>query len=208
MGRRELKAERTRQTILEAAFTAFEAQGFDATTMDQIAEAADIGIATLYRYFPTKDLLLLQPVVDGVGGLARALSERPADEPLDQALGNALHTYLDEAEARSDFTFRLRDLLDHAAGPRARLWDLLAQERTLLEQAIATRCHTDPTDLQVGIAAHTTMMITEMALDLVRNRRGERTATAWADQLMILLSDNRITPRVVRTQLPHKATHF
>ncbi|MCD6571002.1 MAG: TetR/AcrR family transcriptional regulator [Deltaproteobacteria bacterium] len=55
---REKKKERTRQQILEAAWRLFNKQGFAKTTVDQIAEQAEVGTGTVYNYFPSKEHVL------------------------------------------------------------------------------------------------------------------------------------------------------
>ena len=60
LSRRERKKQETRESILSAARGMLEDQGFDTTTLEQIAEAADVSIATFYNYFPNKDALLQQ----------------------------------------------------------------------------------------------------------------------------------------------------
>ncbi len=197
MGLRQVKAERTRAAILDAALDLFSEQGFDPTTMDQVAARAEVGIATLYRYFPTKDGILLEPLVRAQGMLAELLDARPADEPIDEALGYALDGYLAAYDRDAESRLRLRDLLDAAPGPRARLWDLWAQERALLEAAIARRTSASPDDLSVGIASHTVMMILEMALDLHRAGNPPCTAEQAARDIIGLLStDGAPIPRL------------
>ena len=56
--RLERKMERTRQKIIQVAVGLFKEQGFAATTMEQIAEEADIAKGTLYNYFPAKEAIL------------------------------------------------------------------------------------------------------------------------------------------------------
>ncbi|HEY0261194.1 MAG TPA: helix-turn-helix domain-containing protein, partial [Lacisediminihabitans sp.] len=89
MGLRETKAARTRAQIIAVAIALFADRGYEATTMEEIAERAEVGTTTLYRYFPSKDLILLDPFtkVDAVAG---ALRGRPADEPIELALGAAI----------------------------------------------------------------------------------------------------------------------
>jgi AcrR family transcriptional regulator len=56
-GRMERKKKESRQKIIEVAMDLFQHQGFDNTTMEQIAEAADIARKTLYNYFPVKEAI-------------------------------------------------------------------------------------------------------------------------------------------------------
>jgi AcrR family transcriptional regulator len=56
--RTERKKEQTRQRIIRAAMEMFINSGFDTTTMEQIAETADIAKGTLYNYFPVKEAIL------------------------------------------------------------------------------------------------------------------------------------------------------
>jgi AcrR family transcriptional regulator len=56
--RMERKKKRTRQRIVQAALPLFQQHGFDATTMEEIAEQADIAKGTLYNYFPAKEAIL------------------------------------------------------------------------------------------------------------------------------------------------------
>lgn len=56
--RRELRRGRTLDRIAAAAFPLFEARGFDAVTMEEIAAAADVARGTLYNHFPVKEAVL------------------------------------------------------------------------------------------------------------------------------------------------------
>jgi AcrR family transcriptional regulator len=57
-GRLERRKARTRAAILEAASGLFLQQGFDETSIQQIAERADTGVGTLYGYFASKEVIL------------------------------------------------------------------------------------------------------------------------------------------------------
>jgi AcrR family transcriptional regulator len=58
--RRERKKARTRGEILDAAMRLFEAQGFDAVSVEQICQAADVARGTFFLHFPAKSALLLE----------------------------------------------------------------------------------------------------------------------------------------------------
>jgi len=57
-GRRERKRQQQLDHIADTAWALFEADGFEAVTMERIAEAADLSKVTLYRHFPVKEALL------------------------------------------------------------------------------------------------------------------------------------------------------
>jgi AcrR family transcriptional regulator len=63
-GLRERKKAKTRASIREHALRLFREQGYTATRVEQIAEAAEVSPATFYRYFPTKEDVVLQDDLD------------------------------------------------------------------------------------------------------------------------------------------------
>ncbi|WP_283135877.1 TetR family transcriptional regulator [Rhizohabitans arisaemae] len=78
-GLRERKKARTRETILREAFRLFRERGYNATTVDQIAEAAEVSPATFFRYFPTKEDLVAR---DAFPPLIEALRAQPPGPPV------------------------------------------------------------------------------------------------------------------------------
>jgi len=72
-GLRERKKRATRIAIRDAAMRLFDEHGFGGTTMDQIAEAADVSRATVFTYFPTKEEILFGDGGAAIEGLAARL---------------------------------------------------------------------------------------------------------------------------------------
>jgi AcrR family transcriptional regulator len=72
-------AARTRQTLLEVALERFASQGYDATTTEEIAEAAGVSPRTFFRYFPTKESVLFFGEYDFIRSFADVYLAQPAE---------------------------------------------------------------------------------------------------------------------------------
>jgi AcrR family transcriptional regulator len=79
-GLRERKKAATRIAIRDAAMRLFADQGFGGTTIDQIADAADVSRATVFTYFPTKEEIVFGDAGLAIDELGRRLRERPDGE--------------------------------------------------------------------------------------------------------------------------------
>jgi AcrR family transcriptional regulator len=77
-GLRERKKHATRTAIHDGAMRLFDANGFAGTTIDQIAEAADVSRATVFSYSPTKEDIVFGEAPQAIETLATALAEAPA----------------------------------------------------------------------------------------------------------------------------------
>lgn len=93
---RERKKARTRRAIEEAAVRLFVVHGFDATTVDDIAAAADVSPRTFHRYFATKEEVVLGTGAEEAAQVVGVLRSRPAGEPL---LDSLRMVVLDQAGA-------------------------------------------------------------------------------------------------------------
>jgi AcrR family transcriptional regulator len=78
LGLRERKKQRTRATLIDAAVELCERQGFERTTVDQIAAIADVSPRTFSRYFATKDAIALALIDDGIDMAAVELARQPS----------------------------------------------------------------------------------------------------------------------------------
>ncbi|WP_433215990.1 TetR family transcriptional regulator [Microtetraspora malaysiensis] len=86
-GLREDKKRRTRQAIGDVAMRLFAERGFEAVTVNEIAEAAGVAKVTLFKYFPSKESLVLHAVEEDLAGVV--LARPPGRSPL-----RALREYL------------------------------------------------------------------------------------------------------------------
>jgi AcrR family transcriptional regulator len=96
VGLRERKKARTREALQEAAMDLFSRQGFDRTTVEEIADACEVSPRTFFRYFPTKEDVLF---ADGEARRARLLAviaDRPPGEAPFVALRESMRTLADD----------------------------------------------------------------------------------------------------------------
>ncbi|MDQ1430113.1 MAG: hypothetical protein QOF40_715 [Actinomycetota bacterium] len=90
VGLRERKKARTREALQEAAMDLFTRQGFDGTTVEEIADACEVSPRTFFRYFPTKEDVLFADADARRERLLAVLADQPADAPTFAALEAAM----------------------------------------------------------------------------------------------------------------------
>ncbi len=96
-GLRERKRVRTRETIRREAFRLFDDRGYAVTTIEQIAHAADISPSTFFRYFPSKESVLLANDLNVV--MLEALAAQPVEMPHVAAFRAAVHVAYEQMTA-------------------------------------------------------------------------------------------------------------
>jgi len=96
-GLRERKKAKTRAALQAHAVRLFREQGYDATTVEQIAEAAEVSPSTVFRYYPTKEDLVISDDYDPL--LIEAFRSQPPGLSPIQMLRNALRTTLSDVSS-------------------------------------------------------------------------------------------------------------
>ena len=142
------KKQRTRQLLAEAAAELFYERGYDATTIDDIAAAVEVSPRTFYRYFPTKEDLVVAIGETSIESFLAALGSRPPEESLLVAVGAAVDDalapgWVDTSRVRS-FMALIRD----TPAFRARWVEEAYDNRHRLAAVIAGRTDGDPTGLR------------------------------------------------------------
>src|SRR5215203_3939917 len=89
IGRRERKKQATREALIDAAFALFISKGFDATTVEEIADAVDVSSRTFFRYFASKEDVVLTFQEEQQALLLELFRARPASEAVVTALKHA-----------------------------------------------------------------------------------------------------------------------
>lgn len=136
MGLRERKKRRTRRAIQQVALDLFEKQGFDATTVEQIADAAEISPSTFFNYFPSKEDVVAFDEYDPI--LFEVLRSRPPDEPpLEKVRHMMLHAAVPLMERDKDLVLKRTRIAFGVPSLRARLWQETDQGLEQLAEALA-----------------------------------------------------------------------
>jgi AcrR family transcriptional regulator len=164
MGLRELKRERTRQLISDKAFELFTDHGFGRTTVEQIAAAAEVGPSTLYRYFPTKETLVLEFVEDCLFDALGWFREQPADLDLPDGLQSVIERVLRQLERNPDRVRTVYELAGQTPSVSAHLAELIWRWRNELTVELAGRLAGDSVEFTAALAAGTTMNIIEIVV--------------------------------------------
>jgi len=151
-GLRERKKARTRAALREHAFRLFREQGYDATTVEQIAEAAEVSPSTFFRYFPTKEDVVLQDEMDTLW--LEAVRAQPADLSPIAALREGMHAAF--AQLSAEQLAQIGEgtkLAMTVPAVRARSLDEAARTIGIIGSAIAERSGRDPADPVIRLFA-------------------------------------------------------
>jgi AcrR family transcriptional regulator len=151
-GLRERKKARTRASLREHALRLFREQGYQATTVEQIAAAAEVSPSTFFRYFPTKEDLVLQDDMDD--RMMEAIEQQPSGvgpiAAMRAAMREVLGSYSAEDLAVVTETTRLSMTVPEI---RARAVDEFARTITVISETLARRVGRSPDDIAVRTAA-------------------------------------------------------
>lgn len=147
---RERKKIRTREAIRRAAVALIESNGYANTTVDQIAEASEVSASTFFRYFSSKQSVLMTDEIDRLA--VSALAGQPADVPTIQAFRRALEiTWAALSDEEWAFEIRCRQLvlsipdlseLQHAEHRRS---------AALMSEVECRRLARDPGDFEIHV---------------------------------------------------------
>ena len=156
---RTTKKAATRARIRAAALELFEAAGFDATTVEQIANAAGVTHTTFFRYFPTKEDVALSDDYDPL--IVELIRARPRAETDAQKIRAAFVGGLDaiDSEFRSGLLAQMQ-LVIATPALRARLWQQQAQTLQLVVHALGHDTFETRSVASALIAAASTAILT------------------------------------------------
>ncbi|WP_147129336.1 TetR family transcriptional regulator [Nocardia ninae] len=151
-GLRERKKERTRRTIRLEAFRLFREQGYGETTVEQIAAAAEVSPSTFFRYFPTKEQLVLADDLDPV--LIEAIRAQPPELPPLTAFRHAMAAVFAELPAEQQaFEQERQALIYHVPELRSAIGLEMERNIDMVSAIMAERVGGTPDDFDIRVLA-------------------------------------------------------
>lgn len=158
-GRRERKKQRTREALVDAAFRLFQQKGFEATTVEEIADEVDVSSRTFFRYFASKEDVVLTFQEEQFTTMLEELAARPASEPVITALRRAAVSVLRACE-EGDYGFDperfgcLQQMMESSPAVFGRSLEHGQKKQAEITRVIAERMGVDPAvDLRPHVAA-------------------------------------------------------
>ena len=135
--------ERTRRAVrtelTDVAMDLFLRQGFEATTVDEIARAAGISRRSLFRYFASKEAIIFDNLQDVGDQLAEALARRPRAEDPWTALRHTFELVIAFNAEDPERTLGFYAMLEETASLKARYYEQLMRWQELLVPDICVR---------------------------------------------------------------------
>nr|WP_079083117.1 TetR family transcriptional regulator [Streptomyces antibioticus] len=150
LGLRERKKIKTRTAIRDATYALIEEQGYDATTIEQIADRAEVSPSTVFRYFPTKEDIVLTDEEDAL--ILEELKARPKDEPWTESVRAIMQKAVRLGHEQQPEITRLRaHLMAQVPAVRARMMESMSVASHMLAEGIAERTGRDVDSLEVRV---------------------------------------------------------
>ncbi|GAB7030988.1 TetR family transcriptional regulator [Streptomyces sp. NPDC021749] len=199
-GLRERKKRQTRQYISDMATGLFLERGFDAVTIAEIAEAADVSVNTVYNYFPAKEDLFFDRGKEVVDRLSRFVRGRRAGESAALAVLRELREEVESVSPKVGLMEgyeRFMKVIHGSSSLQARLWHLQREQYEDLEATLREETGAADDDPMPALMAgqihwvHQTLM-TAITQEMLAGRKPavvSREALVLLDEMEELLSE-------------------
>ncbi|OLT13926.1 TetR family transcriptional regulator [Pseudonocardia sp. CNS-139] len=184
--RRERKKRQTRQLLVETALRLFAEQGYEQTTVAQIAAAADVSTKTFFNYFPTKDDVLFAETRERNEAPLALIAGRRPGESVPDLLARVYETMIADYLADADGAFRdpavMRtyvDIVTTTPSLQAKgLHEVFALQRRVADALVAA--YPDELDPVSAAAIVGSVVGATQAAALVSLARGDGEQEVWA----------------------------
>ena len=163
-GLRERRKKLTAAELEAAALRLFGERGFDSVTVDDIAAEADVSRRTFFRYFASKEDVLLADHFVQLARLRDAMAARPGDEPILTALRNAILSMTGDFEERKEAVILRGRIMRETPSLQARSQVHQKAWEDAMQEMVADRLGVDPAvDLRPGVVSATTLAAMRVA---------------------------------------------
>jgi AcrR family transcriptional regulator len=189
----ERKQELVRAELFNAAWQLFGERGYEATTVAEIAAAAGVSRRTFFRYYASKEDVLIETTDELAEAMLASMAERPADEPplvaIERALVPVLESWLAQAE-------RLKTVMKLLRGSRT-LRRAMLERHALLEERLAVqlavRLGTDAaTDTTPQLLAFVARAMLDAAFNVAHDQERADAAALVADLFSTLTQHTQL----------------
>ncbi|GIH01945.1 TetR family transcriptional regulator [Rhizocola hellebori] len=179
----ERKRQLVRDELTEAALKLLASQGFEETTIDQIVAAAGVSRRTFFRYFRSKEDVIIEFLGHLGTKLRDALAARPAAETPARALREAFAVFTDTYHHNPEKSIRLARLTLGSPALMARYLERQTQWRADAGAELARRMKVDPaTDLRPRLTAAVGFAAFDTALTCWVDGDGDQDLNTWLDK--------------------------
>jgi AcrR family transcriptional regulator len=148
-GLRERKKQKTKAAIQRAAIRLFKKRGYEETTIEQIAAAAEISPSTFFNYFPSKEDVVIYDEYDPQ--LFAALMESSHGESMSTTLRRLMEKFGDDLHADREVILERAKLGLEVPELRARFWEEMEKARDVFAAFIASRTGRGADDFEVRV---------------------------------------------------------
>lgn len=162
-GRRERKKDATREALVQAAIGLFSKHGFDATTVEDIANAVDVAARTFHRYFPGKEDVLFADADERLRRCEAALNEHAESGNVLEAIRGALHVLADSILEHPRREAARQRLINSSTALRGHSLRHSDEWSRLIEQHTAAHLDIDPSDPLPGLLGDCTISVLRLA---------------------------------------------
>jgi AcrR family transcriptional regulator len=188
---RERKKQRTREALVDAAFGLFTTKGFEATTVDEIAEAVEVSSRTFFRYFGSKEDVATSVQLQQYLDVYEAFEARPAHEPVVTAMRHACVQVLRQHEEGGSEALQfacVMQLVQDSPAVLARSLEMCTEQLDEMSRRVAARMGVDPvTDPRPKLVASVASAALQVAVRAWRENEPDEKISDLADRAFALI---------------------
>jgi len=197
VSRRERKKQQTRQTLRREALRLFGERGFDATTIQDITDAADVAPRTFFLHFASKEDVLLGDARDRVAAFEETLRSRPAHEDGFTAVRASVVALLAADDTPVEQTRLQVRLMIDAPSLVGRVYEHYVEFEEIIARAVAERYDLDiDRDAYPRLLSACAMTAVRVAMVLWHERGEQESLADVAAELFTVLGSGLATPQV------------